>query len=78
MKWIIHCTHASRDVYQKEKQFYCSEIDNLVTHHIYTNRQFLLRALHQQMFTSYHHMEMSILLYISFLDFCVMVQTLQN
>ena len=53
----------------KGKTLYCNEMENLVTHHIYTNRKLLLSGLHKPMFTSYHHMEMSILLYISFLDF---------
>ena len=71
-------THVSRHVYQKDKQFYCNEMENLVRHHNYTNRKLLLSALHKPTFTSYHHMEMSILLYISFLDFCVTVRALQN
>ena len=69
---------VSRQVYQKDKKFYCNELENSVRHHNYTNRKLLLSALHKATFTSYHHMEMSILLYISFLDFSVMVRALQN
>ena len=69
---------VSRQVYQKEEKFYCNELENSVRHHNYTNRKLLLSALHKATFTSCHHMEMSILLYISFLDFSVMVQALQN
>ena len=69
---------VSRQVYQKDKKFYCNEVENLVRHHNYTNKKLLLSALHKATFISYHHMEMSILLYISFLDFCVMVRVLQN
>ena len=62
----------------KGNTLYCNEMDNLVTHHFYTNAKFLLSGLHKQTFTSYYHMQMSILLYISFLEFCVMVRALQN
>ena len=78
MHRIAFSPDVSRQVYQKDKKFYCNELENLVRHHNYTNRKLLLSALHKATFTSYHHMEMSILLYISFLDFCVMVQALQN
>ena len=78
MHRIAFFPDVSRHVYQKDKKFYCNELENLVRHHNYTNRKLLLSALHKATFTSYHHMEMSILLYISFLDFCVMVQALQN
>ena len=78
MHRIAFFPDVSRQVYQKDKKFYCNELENLVRHHNYTNRKLLLSALHKATFTSYHHMEMSILLYISFLDFCVMVRVLQN
>ena len=78
MHRIAFFPDVSRQVYQKDKKFYCNELENLVRHHNYTNRKLLLSALYKATFTSYHHMEMSILLYISFLDFCVMVQVLQN
>ena len=78
MNRISFFTHVSRHVYQKEKHFYCNEMENLVRHHNYTNRKLLLSGLHKATFTSYHHMEMSILFYIEFLDFCVMVQAVQN
>ena len=78
MHRIAFFPDVSRHVYQKDKKFYCNELENLVRHHNYTNRKLLLSALNKATFTSYHHMEMSILLYISFLDFCVMVQALQN
>ena len=78
MHRIAFFPDVSRHVYQKDKKFYCNELENLVRHHNYTNRKLLLSALHKATFTSYHHMEMSILLYISFLDFCVMVRALQN
>ena len=78
MHRIAFFPDVSRQVYQKDKKFNCNELENLVRHHNYTNRKLLLSALHKATFTSYHHMEMSILLYISFLDFCVMVQALQN
>ena len=78
MHRIAFFPHVSRHVYQKDKKFYCNELENLVRHHNYTNTKLLLSALHKATFTSYHHMEMSILLYISFLDFCVMVRALQN
>ena len=78
MHRIAFFPDVSRQVYQKDKKFYCNEVENLVRHHNYTNRKLLLSALHKETFISYHHMEMSILLYISFLDFCVMVRVLQN
>ena len=78
MHRIAFFPDVSRQVYQKDKKFYCNEVENLVRHHNYTNRKLLLSALHKATFISYHHMEMSILLYISFLDFCVMVRVLQN
>ena len=78
MHRIAFFPDVSRQVYQKDKKFYCNELKNLVRHHNYTNRKLLLSALQKATFTSYHHMEMSILLYISFLDFSVMVQALQN
>ena len=78
MHRIAFFPDVSRHVYQKDKKFYCNELENIVRHHNYTNRKLLLSALHKAMFTSYNHMEMSILLYISFLDFCVMVWALQN
>ena len=78
MHRIAFFPDVSRHVYQKDKKFYCNELENLVRHHNHTNTKLLLSALHQATFTSYHHMEMSILLYISFLDFCVMVRALQN
>ena len=78
MHRIAFFPDVSRHVYQKDKKFYCNELENLVRHHNYTNTKLLLSALHKATFTSYHHMEMSILLYISFLDFCVMVRALQN
>ena len=77
MHRIAFFPHVSRQVYQKDKKFYRNELENLVRHHNYTNRK-LLSALHKATFTSYHHMEMSILLYIAFLDFSVMVRALQN
>ena len=78
MHRIAFFPDVSRQVYQKDKKFYCNEVENLVRHHNYTNKKLLLSALHKATFISYHHMEMFILLYISFLDFCVMVQVLQN
>ena len=78
MHRIAFFPNVSRQVYQKDKKFYCNELENLVRHYNYTNRKLLLSALHKATFTSYHHMEMSILLYISFLDFSVMVLALQN
>ena len=78
MHRIAFFPDVSRQVYQKDKKFYCNELENLVRHHNYTNRKLLLSALHKATFTSYHHIKMSILLYISFLDFCVMVRVLQN
>ena len=77
MHRIAFFPDVSRQVYQKDKKFYCNEVENLVRCHNYTNRKLLLSALHKATFISYHHM-VSILLYISFLDFCVMVRVLQN
>ena len=70
MHRIAFFPDVSRQVYQKDKKFYCNEVENLVRHHNYTNRKLLLSALHKATFISYHHMEMSILLYIIFRLLC--------
>ena len=71
MHRIAFFPDVSRHVYQKDKKFYCNELENLVRHHNYTNTKLLLSALHKATFTSYHHMgNVHFIVYIIFRLLC--------